>query len=471
MIVVVTAKNSLGLTASMNVTVTVRPPEGGIEPSILTQRLESGTLDERIVTLGIFAGLTTTGQENIPISTVECSKCSPTNGKCGSSTSYLCECASGFAVPYCTMTTMKSEENINIMRAVSKSISNILESVSSISSTQLDSILETALECSNGYAMGDTEANTNMEDIQQKYIELLTLDLSISTDTANSLLKLTSNCMGGISAESLRESSDKNTLNTRMMTQTTNLKKISKKLMKTQNLGSKIQETITESFEITGISNSCKSLGGLKLTTTGGPLLSLPHLIGCQDENENVGIHYYYIKVKPPTLLNLRPFSNILDIECNGASDGNRCYPGGDEWNITWVKGQFVRGEVDGGDPPTCAYYNQEDQVFETDGVETLSLDEISYICSTTHLSQFAIVPIPFVHIVSKDNEDNNDSDGGSNVGLIVGLTVTFVVLILIGLGVAGYIYWRKRKVLYIYIYINIYIYIYRTINLITLRI
>ena len=466
--VIVIAKDLLGMTARAQIAVVVKPASAGYDNTFVTGMLNEADKEQKLVNLGQVSSLTTEGKEEVDISskTGPCRECSPTNGKCGLETNYICECLTDqYALPFCTYTKAKSDTTKQIMRTVADSIDSMYDTATE--PEEKLALLSSAEACSAGSTLGDKEGNEKLEKVEKKMVESFEKGELNQRESGESLLRFISNSWGGVNAEmnsvskSTGESgeSGESTTSTAELDKRGNermrsLKRVFKIMMKLQAVGTRMLEQRTDNFEVTGTVNKCGSLGGTELETENGPKVKLPIGIGGSvNINRLVTANYINIKTNRHYTCPYKPVSNVVDVELNDYETGETV-PVSDLEQPVEMEFETGTQEVIKESPPTCVFYSTSLTTYVITGVSTIKITTSSrgYRCSSDHLTEFTLVP----YALDDTNQNEDEDDDGNNTALIIGICIGVVLasfIIIIGLCC----YFKSRVYIYIYIY---YIYI-----------
>ena len=459
--VIVIAQNILKMRAEKEIIVKVTGDEAGYTVDFVKERLaSSGTKEEKIVSLGVMSSLSTDGAEEIVATgTIDkCGgKCSTTNGQCAASG---CVCNTGFAPPYCTLSTGQQEKNKEIIRELANEVDTLLSSVD-ITEEETLSLLSVSTQCSEGSTMGDKTANQKMETIEKKLVDKLIAG-DLTADTAgSSILKLLSNSMNGIDAEEDTNGDNKDSeLSTRKDERVSNLKKVAKLLLAEVAVGSRMEPQITDTFELTGIVNTGVELFGKEIFTEKGPKVGLSDSIGGGDQV--FGINYLNLLTNPHIGDVTQLFSSVLSLTLTDHATGDvvTLSDMSNPVKILFALTQGIVEEiVDNTKTKTCVYWDEIKGEYSNTGVETDELTGESANCKTTHFSEFAVVPFAAQVDEGADGKEESkasgDDDDHKTRNAIIGVCVAVVV---IGIVAAMVFCYCKKKRVYIYIYIYIYI-------------
>ena len=497
--VIVRAENVLKMTGSKEIEVKVRGKENGYSSEFVSERLKSSTTtDEKIVSLGQVAALGTEGKEEVvKVDRKDRDKClgrcSTTNGKCNS-TRRRCECNEGFAPPYCTLNTAKQEENKKILRTVATEVDTLLDG--DLPEEEALSLLSVSTECSEGATMGDKEANKKLENIERKLVNRFVSGLLKAATAGKEILRFISNSMGGLDAEgeSAESSGTDPDLGERKKERVKNLKTIAKLFLREVPVGTVMEEESTESFELTGMVDSVKSLYNKRISTSNGPEVELSDSIGGGEEI--FGVNYLNLLTNPHTADSTKLLGPVLSLELTDHASGDTISVkempnpvrirfqltedtetdteantgdtgGGTGGTAATTAATTTEGESPAADTDkpketeTCVYWNEETSKYSKQGIETADLQRKNkkVTCNTNHMSEFTVVPFPVDALLQdKDNQESSsdndkkddDDDSHSKRNLIIGIVVGLLVLLI--LAVIAVCYFKKRVYIYIYI-------------------
>ena len=445
----VIARNILGTTAEVKVGIVVKRSETVISSTMVDELLTETDKDVKLANLGQVSSLSTSGKEEVDLSTRmgNCRECSPTNAKCGADTNYRCVCSTGYAPPFCRYSTEAAEENKKIMRTVAANIGTMLAGASD--KEEKLALLNSAEVCSEGSTLADKIGNQEIEKVEKKLVAEFESGGLDTRESMASMFKLLSQTMGGVDAEreerhgenkedkdqTQEEKDDQKELDTRANERMSNLKKVLKKLMKEQGIGTKMEQQKTDNFDLTGMVNKADLLAGSELQTDDGPKVKLPAGLGGATADRLVIVNYIHVKIIRHITLERVPLSNTVDVELNDYETGDNVPVTGltDPIEIEFVANEVsdeaVEEEVEKeGETvimrPKCVFYDETKEDYSYEAVDTVTGDIVvgsqrTFTCKCHHMTEFTVAKYE-----DEDSKQNIHSDYACGLTLPVVITL-----------------------------------------------
>ena len=453
--VIVTAQNILQMTDSMDLLVKVQPKENtNYDADFVRGKLEESNKEEQIQSIGMVAPLAhkELGSRH---KTPKCKRCSLVHGECEEELGE-CKCIGSYAPPDCVLSNAEARSSLQIVDLIANSIEDLISDRTTDKEQTLALLSSIAISSSVSH-LGQPTTNQKLLRIQKHMLQkFITGEIDL-LPAAPKLLELISNCFGGVVAEMDMDRNNNLSaeLEGRERELMSGLREVGKYILRGIAVGTHMNLYRTSNFELYGKIDLGERLQGLILSGQRGPTVHILEDLGL--EREIIALNYISMGINIHN--GLEVLSDILTLQLTN-------HISGEEYKINNIQNpitiNFHNLFINDQTPTTtliCAFFDESNRQFSTQGIQTIAHAPTAVTCATSHLSEFALIPL----IVKEQPQDvdpqqsqTDQKDFKTLYIILIALGVVIIIVILL----FSIIYYIKKRVsvLFIYIYICKYI-------------